>query len=105
MASSTRSWRTRDTQRTALVDLDELRALGSVIVLEGAGAAYPLQLDPLNRLNRARKVARRPQWLLLSVQPATGDQPERAIVWVADEYRARFLKIFEDYLTQFTHPR
>ena len=22
------------------------------------------------------------------------------MVWVADEYRARFLKIFEDYLTQ-----
>lgn len=89
-----------DAQRSALVDIEELRALGSVIVLEGADASYPLQLDPLSRLNRARKVPRRPQWLLLSVQPGDGDQPERAMVWVADEYRARFLKIFEDYLTQ-----
>lgn len=93
-----------DNQRNALVDINELRALGTIIVLEGADAAYPLQLDQLSRLNRARKVARRPQWLLLSVQPADGDQPERATVWVSDEYRARFLKIFEDYLTRFTTP-
>jgi hypothetical protein len=91
-------------RRNALVDVDELRALGSIIVLEGADSAYPLQLDQLSRLNRARKVARRPQWLLLSVRPAVGEQPESATVWVSDEYRARFLQIFEDYLTRFTTP-
>ena len=41
-----------------------------------------------------------PEWLLLSVQPATGELPERAVVWVADAYRSQFLKIFEDYLNK-----
>lgn len=93
-----------DQRRSALVDIEELRAVGSVLVLEGADAAYPLQLDKLSRLNRARKVPRRPQWLLLSVQPANDDQPERATVWVSDDYRVQFLKMFEDYLTKFTTP-
>ncbi|MDO5500924.1 MAG: S8 family peptidase, partial [Propionibacteriaceae bacterium] len=87
-------------ERSALVDIEELRAIGSIIVLEGADASYPLQLDRLTRLNQARKVPRRPQWLLLSVQPGDGDRPEHAVVWVADEYRSRFLKIFEEYLTE-----
>lgn len=39
-------------------------------------------------------------WLLLSVQPATESEPERAVVWVSDTYRATFLKLFEDYLTR-----
>jgi hypothetical protein len=39
---------------------------------------------------------------LLSVRPATDDEPERATVWVSDNYRAQFLKIFEDYLAKFS---
>ncbi len=39
-------------------------------------------------------------WLLLSVQPATDVRPERAVVWIADAYRSRFLQLFEDYLTK-----
>ncbi|OQM83378.1 hypothetical protein B0E55_01113 [Rhodococcus sp. 66b] len=39
-------------------------------------------------------------WLLLSVQPATEIEPERAVVWVADAYRPAFLKLFEDYLNK-----
>ena len=54
-------------------------------------------LDVYKR-QRHRKTPKVPQWLLLSVQPATEDLPERAIVWVADTYRPQFLKLFEDYL-------
>lgn len=93
-----------ESQRDALVDLDELRAIGTILVLEGADAAYPLQLDQLSRLNRSTKVPRRPQWLLLSVQPSEDDLPERATIWVADEFRARFLQLFEDYLSKYTKP-
>ena len=80
---------------------DELRALGTVITLEGDDPAYPLKLDSLQQLTTHRDPQRkRPKWLLLSVFPAdqrTGT-PERATVWVSDEYRARFLQLFEDYL-------
>ncbi|MBB2925184.1 S8 family peptidase [Cellulomonas cellasea] len=34
----------------------------------------------------------------MSVHSATDDEPERAVVWVADPYREAFLKLFEDYL-------
>lgn len=87
-----------DARRQLGLDIEELQALGTILVLEGAGAAYPLQLDSLTAMSRHRKTRRRPQWLLLSVQPSEGDRPERATIWVADEYRAQFIKIFEDYL-------
>lgn len=90
-----------DTERSNVsISEKELRAVGSVIVLEGANAAYPLELERLSKLTRHRKRPKRPQWLLLSVQPATEDDPERAAVWVADAYRPQFIKIFEDYLTK-----
>jgi hypothetical protein len=80
---------------------DELRALGSIITLEGEDATYPLKIESLEKFTRGSvKKPKAPQWLLLSVQPATGDMPERAVVWVADAYRPQFLKIFEDYLTK-----
>jgi hypothetical protein len=88
--------------------LDELRAIGVIIVLEGADAAYPLRIESLDRLSRHRRQPKRPAWLLLSVTPATDQTPERAMVWVSDEYRASFLRLFEDYLTKRTpkdHPR
>lgn len=81
---------------------DELRAQGTVIVLEGEGAAYPIKLDSLNSLTSHRKVPKQPKWLLLSVRPATDSQPERATVWVSDKHRAAFMKLFQDYLTEDT---
>ena len=87
-------------RRDAGANLNELRALGSIIVLEGADSAYPLQLDPLNSLTRHQKTPKLPRWLLLSVHPATEMEAERATVWVADAYRPHFLKIFEEYLTK-----
>lgn len=87
-----------DERHSLSLNADELKALGSIIVLEGGKAAYPLKIEPLQAFSRHRKTPRVPQWLLLSVQPATDDLPERAIVWVADTYRPQFLKLFEDYL-------
>jgi hypothetical protein len=80
--------------------LEELRALGTVLTLEGDDPAYPLKLDSLQQLSSHRKTAKRPKWLLLSVLPARADAglPERATIWVSDEYRSQFLGIFEDYL-------
>lgn len=79
---------------------DELHALGTVITLEGEGAAYPLKLDSLQQLTAHRRSSKQPKWLLLSVlpgDPAAG-LPERAAVWVSDQYRSGFLRLFEDYL-------
>lgn len=80
------------------LDIEELRALGTILVIEGADASYPLKLESLTRMSTHSKVQRRPWWMLLSVEPAEGDREERATVWVSDEYRQRFIKIFEDYL-------
>lgn len=88
----------RQARRDAGLDIEELRAVGTIIVLEGAEASYPLRLDSLTAMSKHRKTPKRPQWLLLSVHPATGDQRERATVWVSDDYRSQFLKLFEDYL-------
>ena len=76
----------------------ELESLGVVINIEGA-EGYPLRLESLDQLSRHR-LAKRPKWLLLSVHPATNDTPERAQVWISDEYRPNFLKLFEKYLTE-----
>lgn len=81
---------------------DELGAQGTIIVLEGEGAAHPLKLDSLNSLTRHQKVPKQPRWLLLSVRPATETEPERATVWVSDKHRAAFMKLFEDYLAENT---
>lgn len=93
-----------DTARTSIsLSVEELRALGSIITLEGNDAAYPLKIESLEKFTRGgAKKPRAPQWLLLSVQPATSELPERAVVWVADAYRPQFLKIFEDYLNKKT---
>jgi hypothetical protein len=76
----------------------ELRALGTFITLEGSDSTYPLMLDSLQKRSTHRKRPKVPMWLLMSVQPATNELSERAVVWVADAYRATFLKLFEDYL-------
>lgn len=78
--------------------LDELRAIGVTIVLEGADADFPLKLESLESWSRHTTQPKRPRWLLLSVMPAADERPERATVWVSDAYRGTFLKLFEDYL-------
>jgi len=89
-------------RRSSGIDLEELEALGTIIVLEGGDAAFPLKVESLDRLSMHRSRPRKPMWLLLSVQPATEAEPERATVWVADEYRSKFLGLFEDYLTKLS---
>lgn len=89
-----------DAARQELLTEEELRALGTIVTLEGGDAAYPLKVDSLQQFSRHRKTPRRPKWLLLSVLPAEPAEglPERATVWVADQYRAEFVGLFEDYL-------
>ena len=94
-----------DQRREEQIADSELRALGTIVTLEGGNPVYPLKLDTLQRLTTHRETARkRPKWLLLSVLPADQEAgiPERATVWVSDEYRAQFLQLFEDYLTKET---
>jgi hypothetical protein len=82
--------------------LEELRAIGVIVVLEGADPAFPLKVESLERMSSHRKQPKRPWWRLLSVTPAEGDRPERAMVWVSDEYRSKFVALFEQYLTEDT---
>jgi len=93
---------TGDQGREQLTE-EELRALGTVITLEGEDPAYPLKLDSLQQLTTHRHPERkRPKWLLLSVLPANpqAGTPELATVWVSDEYRDKFVRLFEDYLVK-----
>lgn len=80
--------------------LEELEALGVVLAIE-ASQGFPLRLDSLEQLSTHR-AGPRPKWLLLSVSAETEDSPERALVWISDEYRAAFLRLFEDYLIKDT---
>ena len=92
----------REAQFTELAE-EELRALGTIVTLEGDDPAYPLKLDALQRFTGQRDPHRRlPKWLLLSVLPADqqAGAPERAIVWISDQYRTSFLQLFEDFLTK-----
>lgn len=82
--------------------LEELKALGVILVLQAADQAFPLKIDSLERMSAHRTTAKRPKWLLLAVTPASDEQPESAVVWVSDEYRAAFLKLFEDFLERDT---
>ncbi|MCJ7857676.1 S8 family peptidase [Corynebacterium kalidii] len=92
-----------DLRRKALSDLDDrLRATGSIIVIEGDSAKYPLKLDKLSKLTPHRTSPKQPQWLLLSFHAATDDLPERAVVWVSDDHRETFLKLFQDFLEKET---
>jgi hypothetical protein len=88
------------TQRDSITSEYELEALGSFITLEAGAAAFPLNLEQLERWSRHRKTPKLPKWLLMSSQPATETTPETAVVWVSDKYRKGFLKLFEDYLTK-----
>ncbi|MEJ3405853.1 S8 family peptidase [Rathayibacter sp. YIM 133350] len=89
-------------RREVSVSEEELHALGTVIVLEGGDATFPLKIESLDRLSSHRTTPKLPMWLLLSVRPATDEEPERATVWVADAYRTKFLQLFEDYLAKLS---
>lgn len=81
---------------------EELRALGSIVVLEGADPAFPLRLESLDRLSRHRKKPKLPMWLLLSVTPTEDLEDgggERATVWINDAYRQSFMGLFDRYLS------
>ena len=80
--------------------LEELEALGVIVTIE-ASRGFPLSLDSLEQLSTHR-AGPRPKWLLLSVSPETEDSPERALVWISDEYREAFLRLFDDYLAKDT---
>lgn len=87
----------RAREQTSLAELD---ALGVILTIE-ASEGFPLKLDSLEQLS-THQAGARPKWLLLSVSAETEDSPERALVWVSDEYRAAFLRLFEDYLIKDT---
>ena len=77
---------------------EELNSLGVIITIEGA-SNFPLKLESLEQWSTHR-IDPRPKWLLLSVLPSTTELPERAQVWVSDEYRSTFLNRFEKYVTE-----
>ncbi|WP_461186400.1 S8 family peptidase [Trueperella pyogenes] len=83
-------------EKAADISDEELRATGTIIVLEGEGSTYPLKLDSLNSYTGGK--TSRPKWLLLSVQETQDGKSEKATVWVSDAYRSKFLELFEDYL-------
>ena len=76
----------------------QLRALGTIVTIEGA-AGFNLKLESLEQRSR-HKVGPRPKWMLLSVHPASKNQPEQAQVWVSDEYRRNFIQMFERYVDE-----
>ena len=80
----------------------ELKANGTYLTLEGAEVEFGLKLDSLTRTARSRTNAKKAQWILLSTHPATKNSPERATIWVSDEFKKQFLKLFQDYLTRNT---
>ncbi|AZA14356.1 hypothetical protein CCHOA_09865 [Corynebacterium choanae] len=96
--STERAFVTYDKQRheAAILSDEELRATGSIIVLEGENSTHPLKLEALTANTGGR--GSRPKWCLLSVRESTGEKAETATVWVADDFRHHFLRIFEDYL-------
>lgn len=74
------------------IDEEQLRATGSIIVVEGADAVHLLKLESLDH--------RRPaHWMLLSVHVAANGA-QHAVVWVDDRFRDRFIKLFEDYANE-----
>ena len=89
-------------ERQLPFDIEELQSLGVIISIEGV-AGFTLKLESLDRMSQHRNVAdRRPKWVLLSVTAATDDRPEVAQVWISDEYRSAFLRLFKQYVDEET---
>lgn len=91
-----------DSQKEDCVVPPELKSLGTVIVLAGAESQFALKKDSLEQYTKHQKTTKKPKWLLLSVRHATDTEPERATVWVSDEFRGDFLDLFEKYLHEET---
>jgi hypothetical protein len=89
-------------RRVAAPSMEELNALGSIVVLEGADPAFPLKVDSLNVMSTHWKRPKLPQWLLLSVMPSRDGSTESAVVWVSDKYRESFMRRFERFLEKDT---
>lgn len=81
---------------------EELRATGVVLELQGSEAEFGLRLDSLTQLTRSKKTPKKPRWLLLNQHAATATSPESATIWVANEHRAAFIKLFQQYLEENT---
>lgn len=101
----TRAIAAADTERAAAEEnglvVEELKALGVILVLRAAVPEFPIDLDRLERFS-SHRTEPRPRWLLLSARPTTEDEPEEAVVWVSDEFRAQFIRLFDDYLNLVT---
>ena len=89
------AWAQQDEHRERL-DLGDLRSTGTIVTLEAAPCYY-LKTQSLERFSRHRD-APRPMWRLLSVHSDTDTRPERAQVWIADDYRDAFIKRFQEFL-------
>jgi hypothetical protein len=79
---------------------DELKALGSILHIEGWAPDHRLQLESLDS-----KLARKdglPRWILLSASDPDHDGAPTAIVWVNDKFRPEFLARFEEYASELT---
>ena len=86
-----------DSRRAEVAATDEeLRALGSIIVIDGFSAEFPLKVESLDRFSTHR--VKLPMWLLLNLRIDT-EGVEHATIWINDLYRAKFQKLFEDYAT------
>lgn len=88
----------QDSRRVAF-DIEELESLGVILSIEGA-VGFSLKLESLNR--RTQHADPRPKWILLSVKTATASTPEVAQIWISDQYRADFVKLFEQYQEELT---
>ncbi|PPH70520.1 subtilisin family serine protease [Rathayibacter sp. AY1D4] len=85
-----------DEKRSASeLTLDELRALGVILTIEGAAVEFPLQLNRLEAYSRSRD--HQPRWLLLSTTLPTASTPETAVIWVADAAREKFMDLFRAF--------
>src|SRR6478752_7094183 len=51
-----------EVRHAAAMDASELEALGTIIVLEGADAAYPLKVESLDHFSAHRTTPKRPMW-------------------------------------------
>lgn len=91
----TDSFDSSDFQRNNFPSIpEELRSLGSIIVIESDDEAYRLEIDRLTKWTNHK--IKRPMWILLSL--VNSSSGEFATVWVSDQYRDKFLKLFEDYI-------
>lgn len=104
MSELEQAWDETEVRREEAIDVltaEELTALGSIVTIESAGPDFELRLESLQSFSSHRTADRkRPLWLLLSVTPRNPGLglPDVAVVWVSDEYRERFMRLFEQYL-------